>query len=536
MSKSVERTEIAVTSEIGRLREAIAHTPQLELERVSPHHFGRMLMDDTLDLKAAQEEHLELLQILSHAGVKIHQVYDLLQETIEALSLKERSFFADSISQLADGAALFRRNLHQLSPRKLTELSIAGEMYPGPLTRFLRQDLYSLSPLPNLMFVRDCGTVVNQGIILSAMSHSVRARESLLFEWIFRYHPRFRISKKSSRFPSMRPQQQETWLWLAEAEERKQRYLQSQGAAGLSHLRLEGANFQLRGAKNLKLGNQEWSAPQAKLTSNDIVLELSDWKIELGRHFSLEGGNVFVLSETTILIGCNARTSSHAIEVLARELLEQQSSIKTILVAILSPQKPAFFEAYLESGFALLQHEANHLECLIHHPMIEAGGASLSVVKLTLDRGDIQLHPLPDLLTALKQVDAFAGCDITFLACGNASRSDQLTCAMEDRIAQEREWHHQGVNVLSLAPGKLVSFRHNKRTTQLLKDHGYHVISAHKEDGCRGFLDWSRQEVAEWLEDTSRKTLITVRGEELSRACGGPRSLVLPLNRDAVAR
>ncbi len=508
-----------ITSEIGRLREAIVHTPGRELELVTPRNFGRMLMEDILNLKAAQEDHQELLDTLRHAGVRIYQVRDLLHEMILSLSENDRHNLINAICDLEGCTSAYRRRMHRLTPEGLTEVCIVGELQQESLTRFLRQDLYALPPIPNLMFVRDCAAVVNRSVILSTMAHSVRARESLLFEWIFRHHPVFHTTEAPS------------WLWLEEAEERRNKYLAIRGTTGIPHLMLEGANFRLRGVKTLSVGGEEFTDPKALVTSDDIILEADDLKLSVGSHFVLEAGNILVLSDDALLIGCNERASPAAIDALAQEMLERRSRIKTILVAIFAPETK-FFKHHLDTGFAILHYDRKGLECLAHQPMIEAQGASITVVKMAFERGHLRVQPLPDLRTALKQVEAFSEAKIKpFITCGCEQRK-----TVEDRIHQEREWHHQAVNVLALAPGKLVAFRRNRRTIELLtrddNGYGYEEVPARSQDGKLGFLDWPDHRVSEWFEDPEQKTIITVRDEELTRAHGGPRSLVLPLRRD----
>lgn len=64
------------------------------------------------------------------------------------------------------------------------------------LRRFVEGRLFYLTPLPNLMFVRDVGTVVNDHVLLGRMAAPGRAREPLLFDFIHRHHPRFKGVKR----------------------------------------------------------------------------------------------------------------------------------------------------------------------------------------------------------------------------------------------------------------------------------------------------------------------------------------------------
>ena len=60
------------------------------------------------------------------------------------------------------------------------------------LRRFVEGRLFYLTPLPNLMFVRDVGIVVKDHMLLGRMAAPGRAREPILFDFIYRYHKRFK--------------------------------------------------------------------------------------------------------------------------------------------------------------------------------------------------------------------------------------------------------------------------------------------------------------------------------------------------------
>ena len=66
------------------------------------------------------------------------------------------------------------------------------------LRRFVEGRLFYLTPLPNLMFTRDVGIVVNDQMLLGRMAAPGRVREPVLFDFICRYHDRFRDLKRWS--------------------------------------------------------------------------------------------------------------------------------------------------------------------------------------------------------------------------------------------------------------------------------------------------------------------------------------------------
>lgn len=504
----MDQTGLHITSEIGRLREAIVHTPGRELELVTPRNFGRMLMEDLLYLKAARQDHEAFVRVLERAGVRVHQVGNLLRETLLGLTPALRAHFVEQLCDLEGCPAAYRERLHQLNPAGLADVAIEGELTRESLTRYLRQTLYALPPLPNLMFVRDGATIVNQGVILGAMRHSVRAREALLYEWIFRHHPRWQQSASG----------QGPWFWLEQGPTPTGLPGRFQGRSGLPHLTVEGARLQLWGRQQLSVGGESLSGPHAHLIADDMVLEADELRLSAGRRFIIEGGNLFVLAPDTLLVGCNARTSPAAIDALATEMLLHRSQIRQLFVAISNPRK-GFFHAHLDTGFALLDRGPRGVECLLHQPMIAPEGANLSLVRMHVEQGQLRVSPLPTLGTLLER--CFGGVEAA-IPCGSPTRE-----TVEARIFQEREWHHQAVNVLALAPGKLVAFSRNRNTRALLEAQGYRAVRAET------FLAWSEREQQAWWEEAAwRKSVILIRDNELSRAHGGPRSLVLPLRRD----
>jgi arginine deiminase len=62
------------------------------------------------------------------------------------------------------------------------------------LRRFVEGQLFYLTPLPNLMFVRDVAVVIGRRLLLARMAAPGRRREPLLFDFVQRNHPMFKDS------------------------------------------------------------------------------------------------------------------------------------------------------------------------------------------------------------------------------------------------------------------------------------------------------------------------------------------------------
>jgi arginine deiminase len=72
----------------------------------------------------------------------------------------------------------------------------ATESDEDALRRYVEGRLFYLTPLPNLMFMRDLGTVVGDRMMLARMAAPGRSREPLLLDFVQRHHPRFRETQR----------------------------------------------------------------------------------------------------------------------------------------------------------------------------------------------------------------------------------------------------------------------------------------------------------------------------------------------------
>ena len=71
-----------VDSEVGRLRQAILHRPDLELKRLTPTNHDEYLFDDVLWVKHAKQEHDAFAETLRDLDVEVHLLDQLLRETV----------------------------------------------------------------------------------------------------------------------------------------------------------------------------------------------------------------------------------------------------------------------------------------------------------------------------------------------------------------------------------------------------------------------------------------------------------------------
>jgi arginine deiminase len=176
---------VRVTSEIGRLRTVICHTPGPELLAVTPSNREQYLYDDIIDLDQARREHQRFRAILARFS-EVLDVRDLLSDIVDEEEV--RKFLVNRVMEVATEP--LGGELSELPGDQLIKQFIEGKEAPqGPISKMLNKVSYELPPLPNLFFTRDAAMVVNQGVIIGAMRYAVRWTEELLMKALFLYHP-----------------------------------------------------------------------------------------------------------------------------------------------------------------------------------------------------------------------------------------------------------------------------------------------------------------------------------------------------------
>ena len=201
--------DFSVDSEIGKLRQVILHRPGNEMLRLTPQNKDHLLFDDVLWLERAQEEHDQFARVLTDRDIEVLYLSDLLAQTMEVPEARE--YVLDRVvNENTNGpsAAEPLRALAQgLSGAKLAEVLIAGITKAELLQRTscpdslvlasMDDDDLLLPPLPNHLFTRDTSCWIYNGVSINSMMMPARQRETINYEAIYRWHPRF----EGSDFP-----------------------------------------------------------------------------------------------------------------------------------------------------------------------------------------------------------------------------------------------------------------------------------------------------------------------------------------------
>jgi arginine deiminase len=192
-----------VDSEVGRLRQAILHRPDLELKRLTPTNKDEYLFDDVLWVKRAKQEHDAFAESLRDLGVRVHLLDQLLTETL-AIPEAKKYVLERSLDELVygpmaldalfavftamDDATLSRHLIGGITKREL--LSYVDEP-PSVVVQALDLDDLLLAPLPNHLFTRDTSAWIYGGVSVNSMRKRARMRETIHYEAIYRWHPTF---------------------------------------------------------------------------------------------------------------------------------------------------------------------------------------------------------------------------------------------------------------------------------------------------------------------------------------------------------
>jgi len=179
---------VRITSEIGRLRKVLVHTPGREVEAVTPSNREDFLYDDVIDLEAAAEEHRRFTSILKRfADVVV--LRDALVETLASPAARQ---FLIARSEEATADRRLGANFAEMSPEAMADRYIEGfAMPPGPFSERLGRSSYIVPPLPNLFFTRDMSMVIGEAVIVGAMRFASRWPEEALLRTLYGFHPDF---------------------------------------------------------------------------------------------------------------------------------------------------------------------------------------------------------------------------------------------------------------------------------------------------------------------------------------------------------
>ncbi len=193
--------------------------------------------------------------------------------------------------------------------------------------------------------------------------------------------------------------------------------------------------------------------------------------------YSIEGGDVLVLSNEMVAVGLSERTTAAGIENFARNILANSEYKKVLAFDI--PKSRAFM--HLDTVFTMVDYDKFTI-----HPEIEG---PLGVYEITMGAdGQLKFSAMTDVLNNILAKEL------------KLPAVDLIRCGGGELLAAQREQWNDGSNTLCIAPGTVVTYERNYVSNEVLDKKGIKVLE--------------------------------MPSAELSRGRGGPRCMSCPVNRD----
>ena len=407
---------IHVTSEIKKLKKVLVHRPGKELLNLTPDTLGRLLFDDIPYLKVAIQEHDEFCQILRDNDIEVVYLEDLMAETLDSNPQIKPSFIRQFIY----------------------EAGVKTPKYKDLLFEYL------------MSFGN------NKQLVLKTME-GIKVSE---------------VHRNKMDFEnSLVDQVSEETKFLAEP---------------MPNLYFTRDPFASVG--NGIILNKMYSITRSRETIyayyifnyHPEFMDKVDKYYDRENPFSIEGGDVLNLNEHVLAIGISQRTSAEAIDIVAKNMFNDENCKIDTILAFKIPECRAFM--HLDTVFTQID-----VDKFTYHPGIMD---TLEVFEITKDDENFEDVKVIKKEGSLENIlEEYLGIDITL-----------IPCAGGDKIASEREQWNDGTNTLAIAPGVVVVYNRNNITNDVLREHGIKVIE--------------------------------MNSAELSRGRGGPRCMSMPLERE----
>jgi arginine deiminase len=205
--------KLHVSSEIGTLKALLIHSPDSGLGKVVPSKAQDWLFEDIVHLdtmrrheydyyvkllmyfldpdkikgrldeinsKAANRAFFKPDNAEFHASAKVIELQTLLADILADSAICKT--LVASVCAIEGCNYRLQQKLAGISPVELAKIFISGS---------ITDDEMIFAPIPNLIFSRDIGIVINQHILINKPAKKARSRETLLVRYIFFNHPLF---------------------------------------------------------------------------------------------------------------------------------------------------------------------------------------------------------------------------------------------------------------------------------------------------------------------------------------------------------
>jgi len=479
MTPKSENFKVNVSTEIGRLRKLLIHSPDSGLGKVVPSKAQDWLFEDIVHLDTIRKDEYDyyvkllmyfldpdkikgkLAEIDSddrsffkpnhpdfHNSLAVIEIQNLLSDILEDPSIKKKLVAA--VCAIEGCTYKMQLQMVETDPKVLARIFISGS---------LENDLMIFAPIPNLIFTRDVGITINEHILLNKPAKKARSRETLLMRYIFFNHKIF-------------------------------------------------------------------------LNYRDKVLEIPD-PIQ---HFlrpgeeddhrtTLEGGDVMMVSSNHVLIGCSERTSAYGANEAIKLLFDNDVVEKVTVVKV--PNKRDFM--HIDTVFTQVKRNVWTLLSSIskYQPINPLEPISFLIAPDKKEITEIiQFHKgFPEAPKSFESIEALLD-DISRTDLKSSEPTKFIYSGNGTFPYDAREQWTDSCNLLALKEGVVLGYDRNDKTIEAFKANGFAVVKV------KDLID--DLESGKVNPDTITDTLILMPSAELSRARGGFHCMSLPIFRDEI--
>jgi len=479
MTEQNQNFHIHVSTEIGRLRKLLIHSPDSGLGKVVPSKAQDWLFEDIVHLDTIRREEYDhyvklLMYFLDpskiigklkeiddeqsdrkffkpdhpdfHNSLAVIEIQNLLSDILKDDSIRKK--LAAAVSAIEGCTYKLQLQMVETDPKELAKIFISGS---------LNDDHMIFAPIPNLIFTRDVGITINKHILLNKPAKKARSRETLLMRYIFFNHPVFKDYADN----------------ILEIPDPAQHFLRP--------------------------GEEE------------------------DHRTTLEGGDVMMVSSNHVLIGCSERTSAYGANEAIKLLFENNVVEKVTVVKI--PNKRDFM--HIDTVFTQVKRNVWVILSSIAKNQVTNAGEPITFLVaqdnkeiteiIQFSKSDLQnpknFSSIEALLDDISQNEL------------NSTEKTQFIYSGNDSFPYDaREQWTDSCNLLAIKEGVVLGYDRNDKTVEAFKRHGFNVV---KVKDLINDLENGKVNT-----DEIKDTLILMPSAELSRARGGFHCMSLPLLRD----
>jgi len=478
MTEQNKDFRVSVSTEIGRLRKLLIHSPDSGLGKVVPSKAQDWLFEDIVHLDTIRKEeydyYLKLLMYFLdpekikgklaeidapesdrsffkpnsdgfHRSTEVIEIQNLLSDILEDASIKKK--LTAAVCAIEGCTYKLQLEMIQTDARELATIFISGSM---------ANDLMIFAPIPNLIFTRDVGITINNYILLNKPAKKARSRETLLMRYIFFNHPLFAAYANN----------------ILEIPDVAQHFLRP--------------------------GEEE------------------------DHRTTLEGGDVMMVSPQHVLIGCSERTSAYGANEAIKLLFDNNVVSKVTIVKI--PNKRDFmhidtvFTQVKRNVWTILSSISKNQQTNPNEPinfLVPPDNQNLTEI-IQFSKGQEKpktFNSIEDLLDDISRNELGSTEKTQFIYSGNGAFPYDA-----------REQWTDSCNLLTIKEGVVLGYDRNDKTVEAFRTRGFNIVKV------KDLIDDLENE--RMSTENITDTLILMPSAELSRARGGFHCMSLPILRD----